>query len=90
MNKSELLNATQSAIKPREISKAAVEDILDAFIDVIGSSVKGGEEVRLKGFGSFKLANRSARKGRNPQTGETIDIPAKTVVKFVPSKNFGL
>ncbi len=79
MNKSELIDAMAS---DAGISKAAAKKALDSFTDnVTGSLAKGGR-VSLVGFGTFSTSQRSAREGRNPQTGKKIQIPAKTVAKF--------
>jgi nucleoid DNA-binding protein len=56
--------------------------VLDATFSAIESALKKGQEVRLVGFGSWKRMRRKARAGRNPQTGKTITIPARNVVKF--------
>lgn len=66
------------------ISKADAKRALDAFIDTTSSALKKGDRVALVGFGSFSVSERSARKGRNPQTGKEITIKAKKVVKFKP------
>lgn len=59
---------------------------LDAVLDSIEDGLKNGETITLTGFGTFKTVERSARTGRNPQTGETIQIPASRGVKFSPGK----
>jgi len=79
MNKAELVDAMSSASK---LSKADAKKALDAFIEVTSKSLKKGEKVVLIGFGTFDIAKRSARTGRNPQTGKPIQIKAKKVVKF--------
>lgn len=81
MNKAELISAIaeQSGLTKIDSKKA-----LDAFIDVAGETLKSGERLTLVGFGSFSVTERNARNGRNPQTGATIHIPAKKVVKFKP------
>jgi DNA-binding protein HU-beta len=79
MNKAELIDAMSSASK---LSKADSKKALDAFIDVTSKTLKKGEKVVLIGFGTFDIAKRSARTGRNPQTGKPIQIKAKKVVKF--------
>ena len=71
----EALDQTQVATKPQ------VEAVLDTIIDVLSA----GDSVEIMGFGKFVVVEREARKGRNPQNGEEIDIPAKNVVKFVPA-----
>jgi DNA-binding protein HU-beta len=79
MNKAQLVEAMASEAK---ITKAAAKSALDAFVTATTKSLKKGERVALVGFGSFAVAKRSARLGRNPQTGKEIKIAAKKVVKF--------
>jgi DNA-binding protein HU-beta len=79
MNKSELIEAIASEAK---ISKADGGRALDACINAITKALKKGDRVALVGFGSFSVAKRAARKGRNPQTGKAIQIKAKKVAKF--------
>lgn len=79
MNKSELVDSIASEAK---ISKADAKRALDAFIGSTTKALKKGDRVALVGFGSFSVSKRSARTGRNPQTGKEIKIPAKKVVKF--------
>ena len=81
MNKAELVEAMAS---DSGISKADAKRALDAFIDNTSKALKKGDRVALVGFGSFSVSKRSARKGRNPQTGKEITIKAKNVVKFKP------
>ncbi len=87
MNKGELV----SAIADKSgLSKAASEKALNAMISAIGDSLKKGQRVGLVGFGSFSVSQRSARKGRNPQTGKEITIAAKKVVKFKPGADLAM
>ncbi len=79
MNKAELIDSMASGAG---LSKADAKKALDAFIDSTTAALKSGDRVALVGFGSFSVSTRSARKGRNPQTGKEISIPAKKVVKF--------
>jgi DNA-binding protein HU-beta len=79
MNKAELVDAMA---EKAGISKADAKRALDAFIDSTSGALKKGDRVALVGFGSFAVSQRSARKGRNPQTGKEITIKAKKVVKF--------
>jgi DNA-binding protein HU-beta len=79
MNKAELVEAMASSAG---ISKADAKRALDAFISTTTGALKKGNRVALVGFGSFSITQRSARKGRNPQTGKEINIKAKKVVKF--------
>ncbi|MDR2039793.1 MAG: HU family DNA-binding protein [Bacteroidales bacterium] len=81
MNKAELIDAIASEAK---LTKADSKKALDAFMKVTGNALKKGDRVALVGFGSFSVAKRSARTGRNPQTGKEIKIAAKKVVKFSP------
>ncbi|HBC56557.1 MAG TPA: DNA-binding protein HU, partial [Gammaproteobacteria bacterium] len=62
-----------------DISKADAAKALDAFISTISDVLKSGEQVAIAGFGTYKVSERAARKGRNPQTGAEIDIPAAKV-----------
>ncbi|MDD5570102.1 MAG: HU family DNA-binding protein [Bacteroidales bacterium] len=79
MNKAELIDAISATAK---LTKADARKALDAFITSTSKSLKKGERVALVGFGSFSVVKRSARKGRNPQTGKVINIAAKKVAKF--------
>lgn len=79
MNKAELIDAMAAGAG---ISKADAKKALDAFVDSTTSALKKGDRVALVGFGSFSVSTRAARKGRNPQTGQEINIAAKKVVKF--------
>jgi len=79
MNKAQLIDAIAAEAG---LTKADAKKALDAFINATTSSLKSGDRVALVGFGSFAVSERSARTGRNPQTGKEITIPAKKVVKF--------
>jgi DNA-binding protein HU-beta len=79
MNKAELIDAMASH---SGLTKADAKKALDAFIGATTEALKGGDRVALVGFGSFSVSTREERKGRNPQTGKEITIPAKKVVKF--------
>ncbi len=79
MNKAELIDAIASESK---MTKSDAKKALDAFIEATSKALKKGDRVALVGFGSFSVAKRAARKGRNPQTGKEIKIAAKKVVKF--------
>ena len=81
MNKTELIDAMA---ENAGISKAAAKKALESFLENIGESLKKGNRVSLVGFGSWGVTKRAAREGRNPQTGKTINIGAKNVVKFKP------
>ncbi len=83
MNKAELIEAVS---KVTEMTKADTERALDAFVDVISKNIKKKDGVKLVGFGTFAVSARKARVGRNPQTGEEIQIPARKVPVFRPGK----
>lgn len=68
------------------ISKAAASKALDAYVGAVTKELKKGGKLGLVGFGTFSVTKRKAREGRNPQTGKTIKIPAKKVVKFKAGK----
>jgi len=79
MNKAQLIDAMASKA---DLSKADAKKALDAFITSTGEALQSGDRVALVGFGSFSVAERKARTGRNPKTGAEMQIPAKKVVKF--------
>lgn len=83
MTKADVIN---QMAKEASISKAAAEKALNAFISGVKHSLAAGKEVTLVGFGTFLVAKRAARKGRNPQTGKPINIPAKKTPKFRAGK----
>jgi DNA-binding protein HU-beta len=82
MTKAELLDAVAGAAG---VSKADAERTIGAFFDTVVSSAKSGEKVAWPGFGTFSTSARSARTGRNPQTGEPVQIKASTAMKFSAS-----
>lgn len=83
MNKSELIDAVAAAA---DLPKAAAGRALDAMIDTIGDALKDGDQVVLVGFGTFAVKERAARTGRNPQTGEPIEIKAAKIPGFKAGK----
>ena len=83
MNKSELIEAVAASA---DIPKAAAGRALDAMIDTVTGALKQGDQVVLVGFGTFLVNDRAARTGRNPQTGEPLDIPAAKIPSFKPGK----
>lgn len=83
MSKAELVEKIASQAG---LTKADVERAVNAFVNVVTAGLKAGEDITLVGFGTFTTGKRAARQGRNPQTGETITIAAKRVVKFKPGK----
>ncbi|WNO10911.1 HU family DNA-binding protein [Teredinibacter sp. KSP-S5-2] len=83
MNKSEL---TEAIAASADISKAAAGRALDAMTDAIANALKEGDQVALVGFGTFLVKERAARTGRNPQTGEPIQIAAAKIPSFKAGK----
>ena len=83
MSKKDLIDAVA---ENAELTKEKAGVAVDAVLEHIRSSMRKGEEVRIPDFGTFKVAARKAREGRNPATGATIKIPASRVPKFSPSK----
>ncbi|MAZ65679.1 MAG: DNA-binding protein HU [Kangiellaceae bacterium] len=83
MNKSELIDAIAASA---DITKAAAGRALDATTEAIEEALKNGDQVSLVGFGTFLVKERAARTGRNPQTGQEIQIPASKVPSFKPGK----
>ena len=83
MNKTELIDAVADEA---EVSKAEAGRAVDAVISSITKALKKGDSVTLVGFGTFEVRSRAARQGRNPKTGETINIPAAKVPAFKAGK----
>ena len=87
MTKKELVSeiAKRAGLRKTDAKKA-----LDAMMEAVEAELKEGREVRLVGFGTWKVVERAERKGVNPRTREKITIPARKVVKFVPGKKLAL
>ena len=85
MNKAELVSAMAAK---SNLSKKDCEAALNAFIESVEGTLENRDKVILVGFGTFEVRERSERKGRNPQTGEEMVIPASNVPSFKPGKNF--
>ena len=79
MNKAELISAIA---EKSGFTKVEAKNALESFLSVTTDALKEGKKVSLVGFGTFSVSKRAARKGRNPQTKQEMDIPAKNVVKF--------
>ena len=84
MNKSELIDAIASSA---ELTKSDAARALDATVAAVTAALAAGDAVTLVGFGTFSVKKRAARKGRNPKTGESIDIAASTVPDFKAGKS---
>ncbi len=84
MNKSQLVDALADRLDDRRVAATAV----DALLQIVVDTVRSGESVSLAGFGVFESRARAARTGRNPRTGEAVDVPATTVPAFRPGTGF--
>jgi len=82
MTKAELIDSVASSAG---VSKADAERTIGAFFDLVVASAKQGDKITWPGFGSFSTTERAARTGRNPQTGEAVEIAASTALRFSPS-----
>lgn len=85
MNSAELIDELASKTG---LSKNKVSQVLKTFTATVTKQVQKGSDVRLVGFGTFKRITRQARKGRNPQTGASVKIPARKAPKFIAGRNF--
>ena len=83
MNKAELVNAIS---EKASLSKKDAEKVLAAFTETVTESLTAGEKVQIVGFGSFEVVNRAARTGRNPRTGEAVEIAASKAPAFKAGK----
>lgn len=88
MNKSQLAEKVYEMHSKQGMatSKKHSEEVVDFIFDSITSELKKGEEVSISGFGSFVVKNRKARTGRNPRTGEIVQVPSMNVPRFRPGK----
>ena len=85
MTKAELVEKVCTSLKHRELSKAAVNEIADCMFEWLAKGVKKDKRFTYPGFGTWTVRTRKARKGRNPQTGAVINIPASKTIGFRPS-----
>ncbi|MEP6994718.1 MAG: HU family DNA-binding protein, partial [Acidobacteriota bacterium] len=83
MTKAELIERVAVAT---DVTKKQAESIVDTVFEAIVRSLKGGQKIELRGFGSFRLRERGARMGRNPKTGVKVAVPAKKIPYFKPGK----
>ena len=84
MNKNDLV---ERLAHEHELTKTFARDLVDSVLGTITTAAQQGEEVALFGFGKFKVAERAARKGRNPRTGEAVKIAASKNLKFTPARS---
>lgn len=83
MNKTELIDAIHAKInESRKMTKAEVALVFEGFLDAATEALAAGKEIKIAGFGAFRLSSRAERMGRNPNTGEAIKIPAHKEVRF--------
>ena len=83
MTKAELI---EDVARKTELSRKDSEVIVDTIFEGIVKSLRGGDKIEIRGFGSFRTRHRNSRVGRNPKTGERVDVPAKDIPYFKPSK----
>ncbi|HEY6291587.1 MAG TPA: HU family DNA-binding protein [Terriglobia bacterium] len=83
MTKANLVDEVTQAV---ELSRKDSETVIDIIIESIVKSLRAGDKIEIRGFGSFRSRQRKARVGRNPKTGERVEVPPKTVPYFKPSK----
>ncbi len=84
MTKADLV---EKVAKEADMTKKDAEKLVEIIFESIVSTLNEGEKIELRGFGSFRVRERNARKGRNPKTGESVNIPAKRVAYFKPGKD---
>ena len=70
------------------LSKAESQNLVENFFEILSNSLENGDDVKISGFGTFKLKKKNTRPGRNPMTGEVIPVSARTIVKFSASSKF--
>jgi integration host factor subunit beta len=83
MTKAELVDEVARVV---QLTKKQAETIVNIVFDSIVDSLRAGQKIELRGFGSFRLRNRKSRTGRNPKTGEKVDVPSKKIPYFKPGK----
>lgn len=88
MTKAELIEKVTTTVKHRELSKACINEVADAIFNTLAKGIKKDKRFTYPGFGTWTVRSRKARKGRNPQTGAVINIPASKTVGFRPSPEF--
>jgi len=84
MNKADLVSKVAESTKQ---SKVVTRKILDNFLEAVGDTLATGNNIEIRGFGSFKVKKRKAQVARNPRTGERVNIPSRFVPAFKPSRN---
>ena len=87
MTKADLVEQIADAIGPG-VTKKDCALVVDGFLAAVKQALESGESIEIRGFGTFKLRRRKARTARNPRTGETVEVPARHVPVFKPSRPF--
>jgi DNA-binding protein HU-beta len=85
MNKAQLIDMLA---QKTNLSKVQSEGVLEAAVEIIQRQVSKGDEVKIVGFGTFSSVKRQPRKGRNPKTGQSVEIPGMRIPRFKPGKEF--
>ena len=88
LNKTVANDLNETKYQENHVKEELVDDVINSFVKTTESAIKAGDKVQIAGFGSFEPADRAARVGRNPQTGEEIQIAASKTVKFKAGKAF--
>jgi DNA-binding protein HU-beta len=88
VGKTDLVNLVAAQVEDLKLSKVAIDEVINASLEAIKTIVATGKKVTIVGFGTFEASQRSARTGRNPQTGKEIKIAAATVPRFRAGKGF--
>ncbi len=86
MTKADLVGQVADAIGSR-VTKRDCGLVVDAFLDAVKAALARGDHIELRGFGTFKVRHRKARRGRNPRTGEAVEVPPRDVPVFKPSRH---
>ena len=86
MTKADLAKQVADAIGPR-VTKRDCGLVVDAFLDAVKAALGRGDDIELRGFGTFKVRHRKPRKARNPRTGEPVQVPARAIPVFKPSRH---
>lgn len=87
MTKADLVDQVTEAIGPG-VTKKDSALVVDAFLNAVKKALGEGEHIEIRGFGTFKVRKRKSRMARNPRTGEPVEVPARMVPVFKPSKHF--
>jgi integration host factor beta subunit len=87
MTKADLVEQVSAAIGAAGVTKKDCARVVDGFLNAIKHALAEGENIEIRGFGTFKVKSRKSRTARNPRTGDSVDVPARSVPIFKPSKH---